>query len=185
MHIVICYCLCSRISSAISLNPASILSLDKWHAHRLFLDNLPSWYSCWALISPTGKSMPLSIYYHHLFTCPKLHWLVPPSLCQTCLANCLVVATGHSPHETSHGSCVFFFFFLPPKHVRNSSLLPWGCLSSRDLEMPSVPSAQQLASGLLNRQIKKQMGEECLSIRTTLPPSCLSLPSASIIELDY
>jgi hypothetical protein len=40
------------------------------HTHSLFLYNLPSWPNCWVLIFPTWKSLPLTIYYLHLSTCP-------------------------------------------------------------------------------------------------------------------
>jgi hypothetical protein len=33
--------------------------------------------SCWVLISPAWKSMPLPIHYLCLSPCPKLQWLVP------------------------------------------------------------------------------------------------------------
>lgn len=63
---------------------------------------MPSWHSCWAQISPTRKSVPLSIYYFHLSTCSQLQWLVPPSPCQTSLATCIL---------------------LPPKRGRKASLV--------------------------------------------------------------
>ena len=57
--------------------PAFFGSSDKTHTQSLFLYNLTSWHSSWALVSPSQKSMPLPIYYVYLSTCPKLQWLVP------------------------------------------------------------------------------------------------------------
>ena len=101
--------------------------MDKTYKHSLFFYNLPSWHNCWALVFPTWKSLPLSIYYLCLCTSPKLQWVVPSNTCQT--YSVPTYSCGHRsqispPPGTSRGCCVR----LPLKHGRNSSLLLFVCL---------------------------------------------------------
>lgn len=128
------------------------------HTHSLLLHKLPSRHNCWALLSPTWKSMPLPIYYLHLSTCPKHQWLVPPSPCQTSLVypSELPVA----PSEISH-KC---WLLLPPKHVRKLlSLLPGICLFFLGPGSPACTFFQAIAPGFLYWQIKNQLRNKTLA----------------------
>lgn len=90
---------------------------------------------------PPGRG-PLTIYYLCLSTCPKLQWLVPPSLCQTSLASPLYWRPqAPAPPEASHHCCILLSRSMaetPPSFLASA-------FSSWDLEVPPVPSIQQLA----------------------------------------
>lgn len=89
---------------------------------------------------PAWRSVPLTIYYLCLSTCPKLQWLLPPSTCQASLATRLLWRL-QAPAllETSHGCCVV----LPLKHGRKklfSSSSAFSCWDPWKSHLYPLPS---------------------------------------------